>query len=140
VAVNPVNSIAEIREIFEKSPFLNHMGVQIAEFEEGHVKLELPIGPSLINVNDTVHGGVHAGLLDAVLGMTIRSLTKCPLVTVNLTIHYFAPVQDGSMIATAKVIHQGYRLITGEGEIIDKNGNLIAKGTGTFKVMHNPKR
>jgi uncharacterized protein (TIGR00369 family) len=131
----PANPMEEIRKLFENSPFVNFLGVQIVQFEEGKVVLELPVRRDLINVNQTVHGGVFASLLDNILGMTIRSLVKKPLATVNLQIHFLESLKQGKMVATAQVLKKGNRLVTAEGEIRDGEERLLAKGIGTFKVL-----
>jgi uncharacterized protein (TIGR00369 family) len=130
-------SVEDIRDVFERSPFNQHVGLEMAYIEDGKLTVELAVDPKVTNVNGTVHGGVYATMLDVVFGMTIRSLAKCPLTTVNLNIHYLAPSQDGRLIATAKILQQGYRLWTAEGEITDQQGKLLAKGMGTFKIMRS---
>ena len=65
-------TIQNIRESFEKSRFFSNMGFEIIEFQENKVLLKLPINERLLNVNDTLHGGVHAAMLDQVLGMVTR--------------------------------------------------------------------
>ncbi|MBS4192376.1 PaaI family thioesterase [Bacillus sp. FJAT-49705] len=123
-----------VRQIFENSPFVAFLGFRFVHFEEGKVILELPIDNRLINVNKTVHGGAYAAMLDNILSMTIRSVVKDPVTTINLNIHYLDSISEGKMIATAKILKQGYKTLIGEGEITDGNGKLLAKGTGTFKV------
>ncbi|MDQ0340731.1 uncharacterized protein (TIGR00369 family) [Caldalkalibacillus uzonensis] len=64
-------------------------------------------------------------------------MVKQPLATINMNIHYFAPVRQGKLVAKAHVIQQGYRIISAEGEIADEEGRLLAKGMATFKVLRN---
>jgi uncharacterized protein (TIGR00369 family) len=128
-------SIQEVKNIFAASPFFNHIGFQITRFEAGEVVMELPVKEHLINANNAVHGGVYASMLDTIMGMTIRSIVEFPLTTINLNINYLAPSTEGILVAKGKVIQQGYRIITAEGEITDQEGKLLAKGIGTFKVL-----
>lgn len=130
-------TLEAVRKIFETSSFFNHLGLQIVRFEPGDVMIELLVQPHLMNANDTVHGGVHASMLDSIIGMTIRSVVEHPLTTINLNIHYLAPSTGGKLVARGKVLQQGYRIITGEGEVFDGEGKLLAKGIGSFKVMHS---
>lgn len=127
--------LTDLQNLFEASGFFRHMGFKIVRFEEGDVLLELPIGEHLANVNHIVHGGVFASMLDNIIGMTMRSIVKCPVTTINLNISFLAPASEGILLAQARVIHQGYRILTGEGEITDHEGKLLAKGVGTFKAM-----
>ncbi|WP_458352324.1 PaaI family thioesterase [Peribacillus frigoritolerans] len=128
-------ALEDIQKDFESNPFLSHIGFQIIYFEEGDVKLKLTIEEYLLNTNGTVHGGVYATMLDFILGMDLRSVTKTRCVTTNLTIHYLASMSEGELYAEAKVLQQGYKLAFAEGEIKDMQGNVITKGIGTFKLI-----
>ena len=75
-------------------------------------------------------------LLDSVTGATIRSVIKQPIVTVNMSIHYFSSAGLGeTMTASAKVIQKGNSIVTAEGIIEDSAGNILAKSIGTFKKI-----
>ncbi|WP_370521812.1 PaaI family thioesterase [Virgibacillus sp. MSP4-1] len=130
-------TITEIRESFQDSPFISHIGLDIVHFEEGDVLLKLPVEEKLLNVNKTMHGGVHATVLDTVLGMTIRSITGTRCLTVSLNIHYLSPSDSGVVYAEGKVIKQGYRTVIAEGEMFDSDGTVLAKAIGTFKLVRD---
>ncbi|CDQ19060.1 PaaI family thioesterase [Halobacillus karajensis] len=127
----------EVRESFEASPFFSHIGFEIVQFEEGDVRLKLPIHEKLYNVNGTLHGGVHATMIDLILGMAIRSTTKTRCTTMNLNINYLAPASGGEIQAEGRILKQGYRIVTAEGELYDQAGDMIAKGIGTFKLIRD---
>lgn len=128
-------TVEEIRQSFEGSSFLSHMGIEIVRFEEGNVVLKLNIEDYLLNVNKTLHGGVHATMLDTILGMVVRSVSKTRVTTTSLTIHYLDSLSAGEIFAEAKVLKLGYKIAFAEGEIKDANGHVIAKGTGSFKLI-----
>lgn len=130
-------TVEDIRKKFENNPFFSHIGFEIVRFEEGNVIIKLNIKEYLLNVNGTLHGGVHATMLDNILGMVTRSVTKARVVTTNLTIHYLASMSEGEIFAEAKVLQQGYKLAFTEGEIKDSKGNVIAKGIATFKLIRD---
>lgn len=129
--------VHDIRESFEDSPFFNHMGIEILHFEENAVKIKLTIKEYVLNANGTLHGGVHATMLDYAQGMLLRSITKTKCMTVNLSTQYFAGISEGDIFAEAKVLQLGYKLAFLEGEIKDSTGRLLAKGTGTFKIIRD---
>jgi len=129
--------IEEVRESFEASPFFSHIGFEIIHFQEGKVLLKLPITQQLLNVNATLHGGVHAAMLDMILGMAIRTTTKTRCVTMNLNVNYLAPAISGNVFANGKIIKQGYRTVTAEGKLFDEQENLLAKGIGTYKLVRD---
>lgn len=124
-----------VKESFEASPFFTLIGFEVVYMEEGKVKIKLPIQEKHFNANRTLHGGVHATMLDAIMGMTIRSMTKTGCTTINLNTNYLTPSVTGEIFATGKVSKLGYRIVTAEGELIDEKGNLLAKGIGTFKLL-----
>ena len=129
--------VQDIRESFEDSPFFNHMGIEILHFEENAVKIKLTIKEYVLNANGTLHGGVHATMLDYAQGMLLRSITKTKCMTVNLSTQYLAGISEGDIFAEAKVLQLGYKLAFLEGEIKDSTGRLLAKGTGTFKIIRD---
>ncbi|PLR69248.1 PaaI family thioesterase [Bacillus sp. UMB0893] len=129
--------VHDIRESFEDSPFFNHMGIEILHFEENAVKIKLTIKEYVLNANGTLHGGVHATMLDYAQGMLLRSITKTKCMTVNLSTQYLAGISEGDIFAEAKVLQLGYKLAFLEGEIKDSTGRLLAKGTGTFKIIRD---
>ena len=61
------------------------MGIKLRELSEGAARLEMPISPELMNSNGTLYGGAVASLLDAVIGVTIRSKWSTRISTVYLT-------------------------------------------------------
>ncbi|WP_010530142.1 PaaI family thioesterase [Lentibacillus jeotgali] len=130
--------IEDVRNSFESSPFFSHVGFEIIEFEEGNVILKLPIRKQLLNANDSLHGGVHATMLDLVLGMAIRSMTRTRCTTISLNINYLNPSTEGEIIyATGNILKQGYRMVVAEGEIKDENDNILAKGMGNYKLIRD---
>jgi uncharacterized protein (TIGR00369 family) len=134
----PVTLNHETKNI-DQSPFSHLLGIKTVQFEKGEVILQLPIEESHKNGIETVHGGVIATLIDNIIGATIASIVDLPSTTINLNIQYLAPVEKGILTAKANILHLGYKIVTGEGIITDQENNLIAKGSGTFKVLH-PKK
>ncbi|WP_174733335.1 PaaI family thioesterase [Mesobacillus harenae] len=131
-----LESIDDMRKIYESSPFNNFVGIKLKKFEEGAVVYSIKIKPNHLNVNQAVHGGVYFTILDSVMGATIRSVTKEPITTINTTINYFASLKDGDeMIASAKVVQRGRSIVTAEAEVTDRNGTVLAKTVGTFKIL-----
>ena len=129
--------IQNTRETYEKSPFFSNMGFEVVEFEENKVLIKLQIKEHFMNVNETLHGGVHATMLDQVLGMVTRVTTNTRCATVNLNINYLAPTTSGVVFAKATIVQQGYRIVTAEGEVYDEQGKTLAKGIGTFKLFRD---
>lgn len=129
--------VKEIRRSFEESPFFQHMGIDILNFEENKVKIKLVMKDYVLNANGTLHGGVHATMLDYVQGMLLRSVSKTRCATVNSSVQYLAPSTSGEIYAEGKILQLGYKTAFMEGEIRDSEGKLLAKGSGTFKLIRD---
>jgi uncharacterized protein (TIGR00369 family) len=123
----------------DQSQFSQLLGIKTVHFEKGNVILQLNIEENHINGIQTVHGGVIATLIDNIIGATIASIVNLPSTTINLNIQYLSPAKTGVLTARANILHLGYKIVTGEGIISDSENNVIAKGTGTFKILHPQK-
>lgn len=130
-------TVSDLRKSFYDSSFISHLGFEIVTFEQGSVVLKLPIKEYLLNVNHSLHGGVHASLLDTVQGMMIRSIYNCRVNTISLNVHYLAPVTAGDVYAKANILQNGYKVVTSEGILEDENQNIIAKASGIFKIIRD---
>lgn len=127
----------DIKTAFENSPFFKHIGFEIIEFDDNRVKLKLRIREQLLNVNGTLHGGIHATMLDYVQGMLLRAVTKEKCMTTSLTTQYFAPVSEGEIFAESKILKLGFKLAFMEAEIKNTKGEILAKGLGNFKLLRS---
>ncbi|MBU8906084.1 PaaI family thioesterase [Desertibacillus haloalkaliphilus] len=117
-------------------PFSTKVGFVTEKSTQNEVETILKIEDHHLNAKDIVHGGVIATMVDNIIGDTLATTLNCTVVTINININYLSAAKRGDeLIAKGRVIQQGYRIATGEGEITDKEGNPIAKGTGTFKVI-----
>ncbi len=101
--------------------------------------LRLEVGPQHLNRNGTLHGGIHAMMLDAAAGFSAsrhlagQAVDIVPVVTLSLTTHFLAAGGQGQVIAMGQVTGGGYKIIYAEAEIRDADGTLLSKGSGVFK-------
>ncbi|SEA80500.1 acyl-CoA thioesterase [Thalassobacillus cyri] len=131
--------ISEIQKDFNASPFGTRLGMEIAALEEGKVQIRTPIESHLHNTIGTVHGGVYASILDTTMGILIRSIVKKPAITIHLDVNFFLPVTKGVLISEGSIIKQGKKIIVAEASITNENGDLLAKGSGTFQRKESKK-
>lgn len=132
-----MKTVEEIQESFLSMPFFSHIGFEIIHFREGDVLLKLSMQEELLNANGTLHGGVHATMLDFILGMVLRSKTKTRCVTTSLNVNYLAPSSKGDIFASGVILQQGYKTAVVEGQLVDGEGKLLVKGVGSFKLIRD---
>lgn len=118
-------------------PFVEHLGVQILEKGNGLVRLKLDPRPEFANSWGSVHGGVLMTLLDVALASAGRSLDdQCNgALTVEIKVNFIAAAQ-GAVFAEGRAQRAGRSLIFSEGELRSQDETLLAKATGTFKLLY----
>ena len=113
------------------------IGFQIMEWAQDHCLLHLPLAEKHGNRYGIPHGGVHATLLDTVMGFAgcytgDRARPQLAM-TLSLTAQYLSRPKGKLLIAKGRKTGGGRKTFFAEAEITDETGELIAKGTGTFR-------
>lgn len=118
-------------------PFVEHLGVRILDRAEGVVRLRLDPRRELENSWGSMHGGVLMTLLDVALASAGRSLDEnCNgALTVELKVNFIAAA-TGPVFGEGRAQRAGRSLIFSEGELRNEQGLLLAKATGTFKLLY----
>lgn len=118
------------------APVASLVGIRIASFEDGVIRLELEAGVRHHNPMETVHGGVLCDMADLAMGTAMAATLEEGegFVTVQLAANYLRAVKEGLLIATGKVAHRGRSTGYTEGEIVDAKGRTVAKFTSTCMV------
>ena len=126
-----------IRERFGKSEFARWMGISLIGLDEGESELRLDLAGHHLNPGGIAHGGVIAALLDASIGLALRSKLGMTTdhVTIELDVHYLSPARSGALIGRGRAVRVGGRVSYGEADLFTDEGTLVAKGTATFLVV-----
>ncbi len=124
-------------EVVRKTPFLQHLGIELVEFSEGIAVMKMPMKNELRQPYGLLHGGATASLIDTAMAFAVVATIgdEEKATTVDLTVHYLRPVVDETTICTAKTIRAGRRLITVSAEVSDENGRLIATALSTYSKV-----
>jgi uncharacterized protein (TIGR00369 family) len=126
-----------IRERFRSSEFARWMGITLVGLDVGESELRLDLEKHHLNPGGIVHGGVLATLLDASIGLALRSKIGMTTdhVTIELDVHYLSPARTGALIGRGRAVRVGGRVSYGEADVFGDDGKLLAKGTATFLVV-----
>src|SRR5947207_14710355 len=97
-ASNRPQSRADIvRQFLPTSPYVGHLGIQLADMQPDMATLTLPFDNSLVTIGKTIHGGAIASLIDtaAMVAAWSDSAVAENLrgTTVGLTVTYLAPAE-----------------------------------------------
>ncbi|CAM3004702.1 PaaI family thioesterase [Paenibacillus sediminis] len=116
--------------------FWGYLGCKMESMDENGVVISLDAKQHHLNLMKIVHGGVLSSLMDNAMGLAVMMLRPGePTVTSNLNIHFLAPAKEGRLIVKGEVLHQTRRSLTTQARIETSGGELIALGTGLFRIL-----
>ena len=127
----------------ESRTFLDVLGIRDADPDKTgrageDAGMALTTTDDHVNRNGSVHGGVIATLLDAVMGRAARnSLDEGQsTATISMTVTYLRPGKVGEEItASAEIRKSGSSVVMVEGDVTAEDGEPIAHGVATYTVF-----
>ncbi len=124
-------------------PFIEHLGVELVAFADGHVVARLDSQPRHCNARGAVHGGALMSLLDFVMAVSARRVSPegVPDANGNVTIEMktsFLRPAVGVVTAVGRRVQAGSSLNFCEGELRDAQDRIVARASGTF-MRYRPK-
>jgi uncharacterized protein (TIGR00369 family) len=123
-------------EKLAENTFWTFIGCELDEFKDNHVVVRVRIQPHHLNLIGILHGGVHAMLIDSAMGLAaMAAKPKESVVTSTLNLNYVAPIETGSLIVTAEILHISRKMVTAQAFARNDAGELCAFGTGTFRII-----
>lgn len=125
-----------VREYFQTQvEFSRHASIQVDEVREGVASCSIQLdGAVHRNGLGTVHGGVHATLIDTTMAASIASLGMRGATT-QMNVHFVGAARDGRIVCTAEVVHRTGRTATTEARVHDGSGELLALATASFRIF-----
>jgi len=135
----PANGTELMKVFLPASPFVNELGVELVEIEDGRALLSLKYRPELTTVGDMVHGAAIAGLVDIAAMAASWAGAEMPEklrgVTVSMATEFISSAEGEDLLAEGKLLRRGKTLCASEVEITAaSDGRLIAKALATYKV------
>ena len=119
----------------EEVTFSKHIGAKVEEVEPGRAGLFVDVEDVHLNGAGTLHGGVYASLIDTAMGLSVLALVGVRSATIQMDVHFLGAVSEGRITCRSAVVHRTRRTATAEAKVHDAEGNLVALGTGTFRVF-----
>ena len=122
----------------EEVTFSRHIGAKVQEVEPGRSVISIDAGDVHLNGAGTLHGGVYASLIDTAMGLSVLALVGVRAATIHMNVHFLGAVGGGRITCKSEVVHRTRRTATAEAKVYDAEGNLVALGTGAFRVFEKP--
>jgi uncharacterized protein (TIGR00369 family) len=106
--------------------------------ESGRSVIYIDVEDVHLNGTGTLHGGVYASLIDNAMGLSVLALVGVRTATIQMNVHFPGAVGAGRITCESEVVHRTHRTATAEARVLDADGNLVALGTGAFRVLEKP--
>ncbi len=119
----------------EEVTFSRHIGAKVDEVEPGRSVISIDVEDIHLNGTETLHGGVYASLIDNAMGLCVLALVGVRTATIQMNVHFLGAVGGGRITCESEVVHRTRRTATAEAKVHDADGNLVAMGTGAFRVF-----
>lgn len=127
------------RNGFWLSPFAQHMGFELVEWEDGRAVAECLVKAEHANTRGIAHGGVLSALMDMACGGAVGyhpSVEGRGVVTVVLNVNYVHPAEVGDRVrAVGRRRGTGKRVIACDVEVTNQKGVTLALGLVTLRVV-----
>ena len=130
--------MGKIRAKFELNHFPKMVGIEIDDIEPGRARLSLDVVEKHRQLQDIMHGGAIATLIDTAVAFAIVGTSEpgAKFTTIELKINYLSPIVEGRVIADACVIRDGKRIVVAECDVFDAAGKMAAKGLLTYMRLN----
>jgi len=97
-------------------PLAGHWSIEVLAAAAGTATVRLPATPLLLRPGNTVSGPALMGLADVAMWAALLSTTggRDDSVTSSMTVNFLRPAGSGAVLAEARVVKRGRRMVFGE--------------------------
>lgn len=134
-----------IAAIFKRpSPASAYLGLEVidCDVEAGTVEVAFEAGEQLCNLWGGIHGGMVAAMMDDILAIAVGLGLEWGQIspTLEMKVSMLAVARPGRLTGRGRVLRRGKSVVFVEGELLDGEGTLLAKGSSTCTLVTLKKR
>ncbi len=103
----------------------------------GYIRASFEAGDAFVNRGGRIFGGFLSAMLDGLCGHAVRlthEVPGTPQVTLELKTSFVGRADKGKLIGEGWVRPRGRSIAFAEGELRNESGELVARGSATFKI------
>jgi len=123
------------------NPFFCLMGIDVISIEPGTAELKMQVRHDMHNGVGWLQGGILAAIADEAMALAVYSLLSRTedIATISESTSFIRGVQEGYIIAKARVIRKGRRVAFAEGEVYAGNEGMtmLSRSSAAFAVTTN---
>ncbi|WNG91848.1 PaaI family thioesterase [Mycobacterium sp. ITM-2016-00318] len=134
--------VALTTERLHMSPVHKRMQMNVDRVEPGLAIISMPLSEDVRGYFEgSVHGGMLATLADAASASCLASSYDFDTqftVTTDIHVRYYRQPKGGPLVAEARLVHGGRRLLSTDCSVTDVEGRVLIRTTATFMLVPNP--
>lgn len=121
------------------TPFIGGLGLVIERYDPDDVTVRIPFREDLTNDGTYYHGGVIASAIDtagACAAWSNHDFDKGTRAsTVAMSLQYVGTCKRSDLVCHARTVRRGRELIFTEITATDADGNVVAHGVQTYRIV-----
>ena len=126
-----------LERLYASAPINRMFRSTLAIADEGRARIDFAITPETYHAAGAAHGTVYFKMLDDAAFYAANTLiTDRFLLTTSFNLHFTRPVRAGEVVAYGRWISGRRRVLVAEAWLVDDEGEMIGRGTGTFMRSH----
>ena len=135
--LHPKLNDRETAKVLRGIPFNKFLGMRLSRVHSDGVTIACDVHTRLLNRASVLHGGVHAALADAAVGIAIHRHFggRRAITTFEMNINYFRPIAKGRVFARSHLLRIGSTLCVGRVDIADGRRQAIGIALVTYMIL-----
>ena len=117
------------------------MGIDVISIEPGTAELKMQVRPEMHNGVGWLQGGILVAIADEAMALALYSLLSGTegIATISESTSFIRGIQEGHIVAEARVIRKGRRVAFAEGEVysVDEGMRMLSRTSAAFAVTTN---
>lgn len=127
-----------LESLYRNAPVNGLFESQI-EIGEGFARIRFEVEDKLFHAAGAAHGTIYFKMLDDAAFYACNSLvTDRFLLTTAFNLHFTRPLRAGPVVAEGRWASGRRRVYVADAQLVDGEGEVAARGTGTFMRSHIP--
>ncbi len=112
-----------------QNTLMETLEIEFTEVGEDYLKAKMPVNPRVHQPMGLLHGGASVALAESVgsaASMLFVDIEKYEIRGIEISANHLKSKREGTVFATAKIIHKGRTIHLWEIKITDEENNLIS--------------
>lgn len=126
-------------EALYRSAPINRMFESRIEVGEGFARISFDVDERMYHAAGAAHGTIYFKMMDDAAFYACNSIvTDRFLLTTAFNLHFTRPLKAGPVLAEGQWQSGRRRVFVADTRLVDTDGEIAARGTGTFMRSHIP--